>query len=94
VYKYLSLSPVNREQTLLHLLSDQAPVLTLVTRTYPVVYADELVGVTQEEKAKTKEYLLIDVLLKKIANNFNKELFATKKNLNNILLFLIHFHNN
>ncbi len=54
---------MNREQTLLHLLSDQAPVLTLVTRTYPVVYADELVGVTQEEKAKTKEYLVIDVLL-------------------------------
>ena len=40
VYKYLSLSQVNREQTLLHLLSTKAPVLTLVTRTYPIVYAD------------------------------------------------------
>lgn len=40
VYKFLSLNQVNREQTLLHLLSTKAPVLTLVTRTYPIVYAD------------------------------------------------------
>ncbi len=69
-------------------------MLTLVTRTYPVVYADESVGITPEEKAKTKEYLVIEILLKKIANNFNKEPFASKKNLSNVLLFLIHFHSN
>jgi hypothetical protein len=46
VYKYLSLSPFNREQTLLHLLSQKAPILTLVTRTYPLVYSDQSVGVT------------------------------------------------